>query len=107
MILCHWSNRLECTALALEVPFISILRLSENIASPGPFLGFKRQVWAKRLHRDKSVQSVTMQLAVLLPPLSRTTSTRARGRSKLVSDGLFSRSFLRSDKFWLQNSAIP
>src|SRR5438105_11766304 len=65
MILCHWSNRLECTALALEVPFISILRLSENIASPGPFLGFKRQVWAKRLHRDKSVQSVTMQLAVL------------------------------------------
>src|SRR5207237_10167587 len=73
MILCHWSNRLECTALALEVPFISILRLSENIASPRPFLGFKRQVWAKRLHRDKSVQRVTMQLTVLPPSAKQDT----------------------------------
>jgi len=89
------------SAIYLDSPFVWKYCVSRSISGiQTASLGQKTAPWQVCSKLDDAVSCAP-------PPLSRTTSTRARGRSKLVSDGLFSRSFLRSDKFWLQNSAIP
>jgi hypothetical protein len=54
-----------------------------------PFLSSNGQVLAKRLHHDKSVQSLDDEVRCAPDPLSRRTFTRARGEVSSYTTAFF------------------